>query len=138
MSESKEEFSFFEGMNVCIRWDVETRKAYFSIDDICEVFADCEDGTQYWSVMKAKLQEEGVSLVGIKTKLIDLDGKMREADVVDMEQVFRLIQSIPSKKAEPFKLWLAKVGSERFNELKRSQEVDELLDSIKKELPPNF
>jgi len=83
--------------------------------------------------MEAKLQEEGVRLVIIKGKLIDVDGKMRMTDVVDMEQVFRLIQSMPSKKAEPFKLWLAKVGSERFNELMRSQRVDEFIDLAYKE-----
>jgi len=99
-------------------WDEESGKWYFSIADVCAVLADSVDGRKYWSVLKTRLKKEGSELATncSQLKMQAADGKKYLTDVADTEQVLRLIQSIPSKKAEPFKLWLAKVGNERINE----------------------
>lgn len=109
----------FEQKKIRTRWDDEQEKWYFSIVDVISVLADNARPRKYWSDLKRKLKDEGSELsekIG-QLKMLAADGKMRMTDVADTEQLFRLIQSIPSPKAEPFKQWLAKVGKERIDEI---------------------
>ena len=116
---AKNTIKLFEDRKIRTHWDDKEEKWYFSIVDVVGVLADSVDPAAYWRKLKQRLKEEGNETVtnchALKMKA--LDGKMRFADVADTEQLLRLIQSIPSKKAEPFKLWLAKVGNERIDEL---------------------
>ena len=108
----------FQDQNVRVHWDNEKEKWYFSIIDVVGVLAENKRPRKYWSDLKSKLKIEGSQLsekIG-QLKMMATDGKMRQTDVADTEQLLRLIQSIPSPKAEPFKLWLAKVGYERIEE----------------------
>jgi uncharacterized protein YukE len=108
----------FENKKIRSQWDAEVEKWYFSIVDIIEVLTDSPRPRKYWNALKTKLEQEGSELshkLG-QLKMAAEDGKMRLTDVADTEQLFRLIQSIPSPKAEPFKQWLAKVGYERVEE----------------------
>ena len=103
-------------------WDDEQEKWYFSVIDVVQALTDQPDfqrARNYWKVLKNRLLKEGNEPVTNcnRLKLLAEDGKMRETDVADSEQLFRLIQSIPSPKAEPFKLWLAQIASERLDEL---------------------
>ena len=111
----------FEERQVRAEWDENAEKWWFSVVDIVAVLTEQPDYTKvrnYWKWLKNKLQTEGSELVSNtnQLKMLAPDGKMRLTDVADTEQVLRLIQSIPSKKAEPFKVWLARVGSERIDE----------------------
>jgi hypothetical protein len=108
----------FEEKKVRTVWDTETEEYFFSVVDIIEVLTESPRPRKYWNALKTKLQAEGSELsqnLG-QLKMFSEDGKMRLTDVANTEQVLRLIQSIPSKKAEPFKQWLAKVGAERIEE----------------------
>lgn len=108
----------FESRKVRTHWDGEEEKWYFSIIDVIEALTGTDRPRKYWSDLKAKLIKEGSQLsenIG-QLKMPAEDGKMRITDVADTEQVLRLIQSIPSPKAEPFKQWLAQVGYERIEE----------------------
>jgi len=112
----------FQGKNIRTLWDEEQEKWYFSVHDIIAILTDQPDYAKvrgYWKWLKSKLTQEGSQVVSNtnQLKMIAPDGKMRETDVMDTEQVLRLVQSIPSHKAEPFKLWLARVGSERLDEI---------------------
>lgn len=109
----------FEGQQVRYVWDSEKEKYFFSVVDVIKVLTDSENPRRYWSDLKRKLEAEGSEVYEkiVQLKMPAPDGKMRLTDVADTEQVFRLIQSIPSKKAEPFKLWLASLGQERLNQL---------------------
>ena len=112
----------FEKQQVRTAWDEELEKWWFSGLDIIAVLTDQPDYKKvrnYWKWLKNKLKAEGSEVVSItnQLKLVAPDGKMRLTDVVDTEQVFRIIQSIPSKKAEPFKLWLAEVAKQRLDQL---------------------
>jgi BRO family, N-terminal domain len=115
----QEGIQIFEDKKVRTIWDAEQEKWYFSIVDTIEVLTNSPNPQVYWRVMKKRLKDEGNETVtncnGLKMKASD--GKMRMTDVADTEQLFRLIQSIPSPKAEPFKLWIAKVASERLDEM---------------------
>jgi len=109
----------FEQKQIRSLWSEEDEKWYFSIVDVIQVLIENDRPRKYWSDLKSKLLKEGSEVsekIG-QLKLQAEDGKMRMTDVADTEQLFRLIQSIPSKKAEPFKLWLAKVGRERIDEI---------------------
>lgn len=108
----------FEGKKVRTHWDKEKEEWYFSIVDVVAVLTESVDPFAYWRKLKQRLLEEGNETVTNchALKMLAQDGKMRDTDVADTEQVLRLIQSIPSKKAEPFKMWLASVGNERINE----------------------
>ncbi|MEI6899911.1 MAG: Bro-N domain-containing protein [Bacteroidota bacterium] len=109
----------FEQKQVRSQWSDDEEKWYFSVIDVIEALTGTERPRKYWSDLKAKLQKEGSELsekIG-QLKMMAGDGKMRNTDVADTEQLFRLIQSIPSPKAEPFKLWLAKVARERIDEI---------------------
>lgn len=109
----------FEEKQVRTVWDTEQEKWYISIVDVIEVLTESVDSNAYWRKLKQRLKQEGNETVTNchTLKMIAADGKMRMTDVADTEQLFRLIQSIPSPKAEPFKLWLAQVASERLDEL---------------------
>jgi hypothetical protein len=108
----------FESKKIRSQWDAEVEKWYFAIVDVIEVLTDSNNPQVYWRVLKKRLLAEGNETVtncnGLKMEAPD--GKMRVTDVADTEQLFRLIQSIPSPKAEPFKQWLAQVGYERVEE----------------------
>jgi prophage antirepressor-like protein len=109
----------FEQKQIRSVWKEEEEKWYFSIIDVIEVLTGSDRPRKYWSDLKAKLQKEGSELsekIG-QLKLQSADGKYYKTDVADTEQLFRLIQSIPSPKAEPFKMWLAQVGRERIDEI---------------------
>jgi len=117
--EKKNEIKIFEDKKVRTLWDAEQEKWYLSIVDVIEILTGTDRPRKYWSDLKAKLQKEGSELsekIG-QLKMAAEDGKMRMTDVADTEQLFRLIQSIPSPKAEPFKLWLAQTASERLDEM---------------------
>ena len=108
----------FESKKIRSQWDADAEKWYFSIVDIIEALTGTDRPRKYWSDLKAKLKKEGSELsekIG-QLKLEAEDGKFRETDIADTEQLLRLIQSIPSPRAEPFKQWLAKVGYERIEE----------------------
>jgi len=108
----------FEDKKVRVQWVEEEEKWYFSIVDVMEVLTESLTPRRYWSDLKIKLKEEGFELYDkiVQLKLVSSDGKKYETDCADTELVLRLVQSIPSKKAEPFKVWLAKVGNDRINE----------------------
>lgn len=109
----------FEEKQVRTLWNAEEEKWYFSIVDVIEALTGTDRPRKYWSDLKSKLKKEGSELsekIG-QLKMLSADGKNYKTDVADTEQLFRLIQSIPSPKAEPFKLWLAQVGRERLDEM---------------------
>ena len=115
----KETLKLFEERKVRTVWDDEKEKWYFSIVDVVSVLTDSVDSTAYWRKLKQRLKEEVNETVtnchGLKMKAAD--GKMRLTDVADTEQLLRIIQSIPSPKAEPFKQWMAHVASERLDQM---------------------
>ena len=108
----------FENDNIRTVWDKDEEKYYISVVDIVTVLTESNDGRKYWNKLKQRLKEEGNETVTNchQLKLRANDGKMRLTDVVDIEGMFRIIESIPSKKAEPIKLWLAHLGKERIDE----------------------
>ena len=108
----------FDNSKIRTVWDKEQEKYYISVVDIVSVLTESKDGRKYWNKLKQRLKEEGNETVTNchQLKLPAEDGKMRLTDVVDIEGMFRLIESIPSKKAEPIKLWLARLGKERIDE----------------------
>ena len=121
MENSISKIKVFENKNVRTVWNEEEEDWYFSVVDVCWVLVDSPDYTtarKYWNKLKQRLSEEGSELVTFchQLKLQAADGKMRETDVLNTKGILRLIQSIPSPKAEPFKMWLAKVGSEILDE----------------------
>ena len=115
----KSNLAIFEGKNIRRIWDGKGEKWWFSVTDMVSVLTDSIDALAYWRKLKQRLKEEGNESVtkchGFK--MMAVDGKMREKDCVDTETMLRLIQSIPSPNAEPFKLWLARVGYERVEEV---------------------
>jgi len=115
----KEAIQLFEEKKVRTVWDSEQEKWYFSIVDVVGILTESVDGRKYWNKLKQRLKEEGNETVTNchQLKMIAEDGKMRMTDVADIEQLFRIIQSIPSPKAEPFKMWLAQIARERLDEM---------------------
>ncbi|MGE0793629.1 MAG: Bro-N domain-containing protein [Candidatus Woesearchaeota archaeon] len=109
----------FENEKIRVHWDENQEKWYFSIVDVISILTESTVPKRYWSDLKIKLKDEGFETYDkiVQLKMIADDGKQRLTDVATTEQLLRLIQSIPSKKAEPFKMWLAKVGNERINEI---------------------
>ncbi len=109
----------FNQQQVRVHWDDEHEKWYFSIMDVVAILSESTNPQAYWRKLKERLKKEGNETVtnchGLK--MLAPDGKMRMTDVADTEQLLRLIQSVPSPKAEPFKMWLAKVGNERIEEI---------------------
>jgi len=116
---NQNQIKLFEDKKVRSLWSDQDEQWYFSVVDVIAILTESIDANAYWRKLKQRLKEEGNQTVtnchGLKMQAID--GKMRMTDVATTQQLFRLIQSIPSKKAEPFKLWLAKVGSERLDEM---------------------
>ncbi len=117
--EKQNAIKIFDSKQIRSLWDADLEKWYFSIIDVIEVLTETDRPRKYWSDLKAKLAKEGSELsekIG-QLKMVAGDGKMRITDVADTEQLFRIIQSIPSPKAEPFKLWLSRVARERLDEI---------------------
>ncbi len=122
----------FNQKQVRCHWDDEKEKWYFSVVDVVEVLTESIDAGAYWRKLKERLKKEGNETVTNchSLKMIAADGKMRFTDVADTEQLFRLIQSVPSPKAEPFKIWLARVGSERIDEIEDPEiGIDRLMET---------
>ena len=115
----QESIKLFEEKKVRTVWDDEQEKWYFSVVDVVGVLTESKDPQVYWRVLKKRLLEEGNETVtncnGLKLRAAD--GKMRLTDVADTEQIFRIIQSIPSPKAEPFKQWMAQVAAQRLDQM---------------------
>ena len=115
----KQSIQLFEEKKVRTFWDEKQEKWYFSIVDAIAILTDSIDPAAYWRKLKQRLKQEGNETVtnchGLKMRAAD--GKMRLTDVADTEQLFRLIQSVPSQKAEPFKLWIAQVARERLDQM---------------------
>ena len=115
----KTEIKLFQEHQVRSVWDDETEQWYFSIVDVVAILSESKDSQAYWRKLKQRLKQEGNETVtnchGLK--LAAADGKMRMTDVADSEQLFRLIQSIPSPKAEPFKQWMAQVAAQRLDQM---------------------
>jgi hypothetical protein len=113
----------FENAKIRVVWDDELEKYFFSVVDVVGVLTEQEtprSATIYWAVVKKRLRAEGADELITNCKQLKLkatDGKMRLTDVADLEQILRIVQSIPSKKAEPLKRWLAQVGSERIQQM---------------------
>lgn len=117
----------FEDKKIRTQWNANEEDWYFSVVDIVGVLTDkdYDNARKYWKVLKGRLKNEGSELVSFcyQLKLPAQDGKLRETDVLNTKGILRLIQSIPSKKAEPFKMWLAQVGSERLDEIADPQKA---------------
>lgn len=134
----KNEIQLFEDQKIRVAWDAEREEWYFSIVDVVGVLTDSPDyntGRKYWNKLKQRLKDEGNELVTNchQLKMRAADGKNRLTDVADTEQLLRIIQSIPSKKAEPFKAWLAMVGRERIEEtIDPEQAIDRALETYLK------
>ena len=115
----KHKIQLFENKNVRTVWDDKLEEWYFSIVDVCGVLTESKDPQAYWRKLKQRLKDEGNETVTNchALKMRAPDGKMRMTDVADTEQMFRIIQSIPSKKAEPFKQWMASVAKQRLDQM---------------------
>lgn len=129
--EPKDKIQLFENQRIRTAWDEEKEEWYFSIVDVVGVLTDSVDPTAYWRKLKQRLKAEGNETVtnchGLK--MTAPDGKMRLTDVADVEQLFRLVQSIPSPKAEPFKLWLSSLARERLEEIDDPEQgIDRMLE----------
>lgn len=118
--EQSNSIKLFEDKNIRVAWNEDEENWYFSVVDIVAVLTDndYQAGRKYWKTLKMRLNQEESELVTncYQLKMKAHDGKLRDTDVMNTEQILRLVQSIPSKKAEPFKLWLAQVGKERIDE----------------------
>ena len=141
----KNEIQLFEDQKIRVAWDAKREEWYFSIVDVVGVLTDSPDyntGRKYWNKLKQRLKDEGSELVTNchQLKMRAADGKNRLTDVADTEQLLRIIQSIPSKKAEPFKAWLAMVGRERIEEtIDPEQAIDRALETyLKKGYDPDW
>jgi len=137
MNEKKDKMKLFEEKQVRTEWDEENEKWWLSVVDVCAVLTDSDYQTarKYWKVLKGRLIKEGNESVTncYQLKMQSADGKYYSTDVADTEQILRLLQSIPSKKAEPFKLWLAKVGSERIDEtIDPEQSIDRAIHNYRR------
>lgn len=131
----KDAIQLFEDKQVRTAWDAEQEKWYISIIDVVAVLTESPNPRKYWSVLKTRLKAEGsqVATNCSQLKMQSADGKFYLTDVADTEQLFRLIQSIPSPKAEPFKLWLAQVAHERLDEMQDPElSIDRALEQYVK------
>ena len=131
----KNELQLFEDQKIRVAWDAAREEWYFSIVDVVTVLTNSTDPTAYWRKLKQRLKAEGNETVTNchALKMRAADGKNRLTDVADTEQLLRIIQSIPSKKAEPFKAWLAMVGRERIEEtIDPEQAIDHALETYLK------
>ncbi len=122
----------FNEKRIRTQWDENEEKWYFSIVDVVGVLSESVNPNNYWKVLKSRLKKEGSQLVTNcnQLKMQSSDGKFYKTDVADTEQLFRLIQTIPSSKAEPFKLWLAKIGREHLDEIEDPEiGIDRLMET---------
>ena len=132
---NNDKLQLFENKAIRTAWDEEKEEWYFSIVDVISVLTDSPNPQTYWRVMKKRLKDEGNETVTNcnALKMTAADGKKRLTDVATTEQLLRIIQSIPSPKAEPFKLWLAEVGRERIEEtIDPEQAIDRALETYLK------
>ena len=123
--------NLFDGKEIRSIWDAEKEDYYFSVIDVIQVLTDSNIPKRYWTDLKRKLINEGSELYEkiVRLKVKAQDGKMRETDTLDTKGIFRLIESIPSPKAEPFKMWLAKLGSDKIDEaFDPSKGIDQMID----------
>lgn len=130
-----ESLKLFEEKKVRTVWDENEEKWYFSVIDVVAVLTDSDNPRRYWSDLKRKLSVEGSEVYEkiVQLKLVAPDGKKRLTDVADTEQIFRIIQSIPSPKAEPFKLWMAQVASNRIDQLQDPElSINQAVDDYKR------
>jgi hypothetical protein len=138
MSEIKDNnaIQLFEDKQIRTAWDAEREEWYFSIVDVISVLTGTENPRRYWSDLKRKLKKEGATELYekiVQLKMLSSDGKRYKTDVADTEQLLRIIQSVPSPKAEPFKAWLAMVGRERIEEtIDPEQAIDRALETYLK------
>lgn len=131
----KQALQLFNDRQIRTSWNDKEEKWYFSIVDVVAVLTDSPDPAKYWRVLKTRLKKEGDETATncSALKMLAADGKMRMTDVADQVQLFRLIQSIPSPKAEPFKLWMAQVASERIDEIQDPElAIDRGIDFYRK------
>ena len=131
----KDTIQLFENKSVRTIWDEDQEKWFISIIDVIQILTESIDSNAYWRKMKQRLKTEGNETVTNchSLKMLSPDNKMRLTDVADTEQLFRLIQSVPSPKAEPFKLWLAQVAAERLDEMQDPElSVDRALEQYVK------
>ena len=131
----KQPFKSFENTVIRTAWNEQEEEWYFSVVDVVGVLTESSDPNNYWKVLKTRLKKEGSQLVTNcnQLKLQSSDGKFYKTDCMTTEQILRLVQSIPSKKAEPFKLWLAEVGRERIEEtIDPEQTIDRALETYAK------
>ncbi|PKP14045.1 MAG: hypothetical protein CVU08_02335 [Bacteroidetes bacterium HGW-Bacteroidetes-3] len=131
----KTSIKLFEQKQVRSTWNDASEKWYFSVVDVVGILTDSPNPNNYWKVLKSRLKKEGSELVTNcnQLKLQSRDGKFYKTDVADTEQLFRLIQSVPSPKAEPFKLWIAKVAKERIDEIEDPEiGIDRLMETYLK------
>jgi len=139
--EKEKAIRLFNDVKIRVHWDDEQEKWFFAIVDVVAVLTESVDAGAYWRKLKERLKKEGNETVTNchALKMLAADGKMRLTDVADTEQLLRLIQSIPSPKAEPFKMWLAKVGNERINEVQDPELTFEraMETYLKKGIPKN-
>ena len=123
--------NLFEEKEIRSIWDSEKEDYYFSVVDVISALTDSSNPRNYWNMLKVRLTDEGSELYTscVQLKMKAQDGKMRLTDTLDTEGIFRLIESVPSKKAEPFKLWLAKLGREEIdNVFDPSKGIDKMID----------
>lgn len=115
----KNQIQLFEDRQIRTAWNEKEEKWYFSVVDVVGVLSDSKDPRRYWSVLKTRLKKEGNESTTncSQLKMLSSDGKMYKTDVADLEQMFRIIQSVPSPKAEPFKQWMANVAAQRIDQL---------------------
>jgi len=138
MTKPPNKIKLFEEKQVRAEWDEENEKWWFSVTDVVGILTEQpthDRARKYWSVMKTRLKKEGAQPTTIcsQLKMEAYDGKMRVTDVADTEQLLRIIQSVPSPKAEPFKLWLAKVGYERMEEtVDPEQSIDRAIQNYRR------
>ena len=127
--------NLFEGREIRSIWDSEKEEYYFSVVDVISALTDSNIPKRYWSDLKRRLTEEGSELYEniVRLKLKAQDGKLRETDTLDTKGILRLIESVPSPKAEPFKMWLASLGSERIDEVFNPEiAIDRAIDYYRK------
>ena len=124
--------NLFQGHKIRSIWSEEREDYYFSVVDVISALAEPKDPSDYWTTLKRRLVKEEKSEIPTNCRRLKMqaqDGKMRETDALDTKGIFRLIESIPSKKAEPFKLWLAKLGNDKIDEVfDPSKGIEQMID----------
>ncbi len=131
----QQEIQIFDSKKVRTVWDSDTEQWYFCVVDVIAILTESSDANAYWRKLKQRLKAEGNETVTNchALKMLAADGKMRLTDVANQEQMFRIIQSIPSPKAEPFKLWMAQVASQRLDQMQDPElSIDQAIADYKR------